>query len=621
MTSKKEASVSLSRIVADLFRGRERWLLAGVFGMSVLSAVLETLGVAAVVPFMSLVLDATALDKYPLFMSTARSFGVTTPRGALLLLGGVTVGLVAIGNAVAGLNLWVQLRFAARTETRLASALFAGYLAQPYGFHTRRDAPSLMKVILSDVNTAMNAVLVPVMVAISRGLMAVGVVSLLFLKDPAAASFVMLVLVASYWAVFQIVRVWQHRLGIIHNDASLERQRASQEGLGGVKELKVLGRERETAERFEVATAKATRARASNSTAAQLPRYVLEAVAFGGILLVTLALVARGTGSAQALVPSLALYAFAGYRLLPAVQQVFGAALTVRFSYPMFLELYNDYVQVVEPKRLAPHSALSPDKLPFANAIAFENVVFHYDTALQPSLNEINVVIRRNESIGLVGRTGAGKSTLADMILGLYEPTSGEITIDGVALSTATRRRWQMRVGYVPQHVFLANSSVAENIALGLPRSSIDRTAVLHAARLAQAEDFINALPEAFETTVGERGVRLSGGQRQRIGIARALYHDPDVLVFDEATSALDGLTEVAVMDAIRSLSASRTIILIAHRLRTVEACDRIIMLDQGRIVADGPYTELLESSSQFRRFVGRANQPQADAPSGIAGA
>jgi ABC-type multidrug transport system fused ATPase/permease subunit len=619
MAFKGNAPPSLSRMVADLFQGRERWLLAGVLGMSLVSALLETLGVAAVVPFMSLVLDPTALDKYPLFMDTARGLGVTTPRGALLLLGGITVGLVAIGNAVSGFNLWVQLRFAARTETRLAAALFAGYLAQPYAFHTRRDAASLMKVILSDVNTAMNAVLVPVMVAGSRGLMAIGVVSLLFLKDPAAASFVILVLVLSYWAVFQVVRVWQYRLGISHNEATLERQRASQEGLGGVKELKVLGRERETAERFESATAKATRARASNSTAAQLPRYVLEAVAFGGILLVTLALVARGTGSAQALVPSLALYAFAGYRLLPAVQQVFGAILTVRFSYPMFLELHADYVEVAGPATLTPASHLATNKLPFTSSIAFENVVFHYDRALPPSLNEINVVIRRNESIGLVGRTGAGKSTLADMVLGLYDPTSGKITIDGVTLSAATRRRWQMRVGYVPQHVFLANSSVAENIALGLPVSSIDRGAVSRAARLAQAEEFIAELPEGFETEVGERGVRLSGGQRQRIGIARALYHDPDVLVFDEATSALDGLTEVAVMNAIRSLSASRTIILIAHRLRTVEACDRIIMLDQGRIVADGPYTELLESSSQFRRFVGRANQ-QADAPSGMTG-
>jgi ABC-type multidrug transport system fused ATPase/permease subunit len=618
MAFKSDAPAGLWRMVGDLFKGRERWLLAGVFGMSVVSALLETLGVAAVVPFMSLVLDPTALDKYPLFMNIARGLGVTTPRGALLLLGGVTVGLVALGNAVSGLNLWVQLRFSARTETRLAAALFAGYLAQPYAFHTRRDAASLMKVILTDVNTAMNAVLVPVMVACSRGLMAIGVVSLLFLKDPAAASFVILVLVFSYWAVFQVVRVWQYRLGITHNEASLERQRASQEGLGGVKELKVLGREREAADRFEMATAKATRARASNSTAAQLPRYVLEAVAFGGILLVTLALVAKGTGSAQALVPSLALYAFAGYRLLPAVQQVFGAALTVRFSYPMFLELYADHAEVVGPNTLTLRRASPSDRLPFAGAIVFENVVFHYDALLPPSLNEINVAIRRNESIGLVGRTGAGKSTLADMILGLYEPTSGRITIDGVTLSDTTRRRWQMRVGYVPQHVFLANSSVAENIALGLPSGGIDRAAVSRAARLAQAEEFITALQEGFETVVGERGVRLSGGQRQRIGIARALYHDPDVLVFDEATSALDGLTEVAVMDAIRSLSASRTIILIAHRLRTVEACDRIIMLDQGRIVADGPYRELLESSSQFRRFVGRANQ-QADTASGVA--
>jgi ATP-binding cassette, subfamily B, bacterial PglK len=606
---------SVWRILNDLFEGRERWLLAGVFGMSFLTAVLETLGVAAVVPFMSLVLDPVPLAKYPLLTNIASSVGVTTPRGALLLLGGITVGLVAIGNAVSGFNLWVQLRFAARTETRLAAALFAGYLRQPYAFHTRRDAPSLMKVILSDVNVVMNSVLVPVMVAGSRGLMAVGIVSLLFLKDSAAASIVILVLVSAYWAVFQFVRARQYQLGVVHNETSLERQRVSQEGLGGVKELKVLGRERETSDRFEVATGKASRARASNSTVAQFPRYVLEAVAFGGILLVTLALVAKGTGSPQALVPSLALYAFAGYRLLPAVQQIFGAVLTVRFSYPMLLELYADFEQVVASPPLAAESAVASTKLPFTNSISFENVTFQYNEALPPALNQINVVIRPNESIGLVGRTGAGKSTLADVILGLYEPTIGRITIDGTPLSVATLRRWQRHVGYVPQHVFLSNATVAENIALGLPLNQIDRAAVIRAARLAQAEEFINGLTDGFDTAVGERGVKLSGGQRQRIGIARALYHEPDVLVFDEATSALDGLTEDAVMDAIRSLSTSRTIILVAHRLRTVEACDRILMLDHGRIVADGSYQELLNSSSQFRKLVGRARQ-HADAHS-----
>jgi ABC-type multidrug transport system fused ATPase/permease subunit len=614
VTGTTERQTGMLQIVSRLFAGRERMLLTGVFALGCLTAVFETLAVASIVPFLSFVLDPAAMDRYPTLGTAARWLGVTTPRGTLLLLGAVTVGLVTIGNVLSALFLWTQQRFAARTETRLASALFAGYLQQPFAFHTRRDAPSLMKVVLNDVSLVMMQVVTPAMIGLSRGLMALGVVTLLFLKDPTAAAIVIVVLGAAYGLVYRAVRKSQQALGVVHTASTLERQRVSQEGLGGVKELKVLGREGTAIERFETATGLAARARANNATVAQLPRYVLEAVAFGGILLVTLAILAKGNASSQQLVPSLALYAFAGYRLLPALQTLFSAAITVRFSYPMLVELYRDYEQVVSVRK----RSLPPSEEPvvtFADAIRLEHVKFAYAESESPSLVDVSLVIRPNESIGLVGRTGAGKTTLADLILGLHEPTGGQFTVDGVPITSGTRRAWQRRVGYVPQHVFLANASVAENIAFGLAAFDIDHAAVRRAAERAQADEFIRALPEGFATTVGERGVKLSGGQRQRIGIARALYHEPEVLVLDEATSALDGLTEDAVMHAVRALSGTRTIILIAHRLRTVEACNRIVMLDHGRVVADGPYHQLLDTSAHFRRLVGRV-RAEANVPS-----
>ena len=595
----------LSRFI-DLFPGRELWLLAGVFGVGMVSALFETLGVASILPFMTLVLDPTAMDRYPVLSSIGRLVGATSSREALFFMGAATAAVVALGNIAAATNVLVHERFAARTFARLSAALFAGYLRQPYAFHVQRDAPSLMKVILTDVRIVMSAIINPFLLAISKAFMAAGLLSLLFLQNPFVALTIALVLSVAYSVVFRLVHARQRRLGAEMNRHNLDRQRIVQEGLGGVKDLQMLGREQHVVNRFEGATVGAARAEASNRLNSALPRYVLETVSFGGILLVTLALLATSAKGAQEVVPILALYAFAGYRLLPALQQIFSSAVTIRFYQPVLRGLHEDFEAVAAAPTVLPGESLAPaSEVRFTDAIRLDKVTFTYLGGAAPSLHEVDLIIRPKESIGLVGRTGAGKTTLADMILGLYEPSDGSITVDRIPLSGPAIRAWRRRVGYVPQHVFLANASVAENIAFGLPPLRIDGEAVRRAARLAQADEFILALPQGFETLVGERGVKLSGGQRQRIGIARALYHDPEVLVFDEATSALDGLTEDAVMEAIRALRGDRTIILIAHRLRTVEACDRIIMLEHGEIVADGRYHNLLKTSEKFRWLVG----------------
>jgi len=602
-------TASLPRILVDLFPGRDRWLLIGVITIGMISAFFETLGVASILPFMTFVLDPAAIERYPLFSAISRSVGATSNREALVLLGIATAAVVTIGNIAAATNVLVQERFTARTLSRLSSSLFEGYLKQPYAFHVQRDAPSLMKIVLTDVRVVMSACVSPVFAAVSRIFMALGILGILCAQDPFVAVSVVLILGATYATVFRVVRARQRRLGAEMNAQNLDRQRIVQEGLGGAKELQMLGRERYVAERFETATIGVARAEASNRLNASLPRYALETVSFVGILLVTVVLLASGDRSAQSLVPVLALYAFAGYRLLPALQQIFSSAMTIRFYQSVLRGMHKDFLAVTSlPTGFAGELQTQAPDLHFADTIQLQKVGFSYAGGAAPSLRDVNLVIRPKESIGLVGRTGAGKTTLADIILGLYEPSAGAVTVDGVSLKGPAMRAWRRRVGYVPQQVFLANASVTENIAFALPRSEIDEDAVLRAARLAQADEFVRALPDGFDTLVGERGVKLSGGQRQRIGIARALYHEPEVLVFDEATSALDGLTEDAVMEAIRSLSGQRTIILVAHRLRTVEACDRIVLMEEGRILADGPYQELFENSPEFRSLVGSAH-------------
>ncbi len=593
------------RALMDLFPGRERARLAGMMLASAVAAMFETIGVATILPFMSLVTNPGMLENYPSLVGWMRSLGVTTQRDMLLVLGGITLFVIAFGNVAAALNVALLERFIAHTKSRLASSLFAGYLGQPYAFHVRRDGPSILKVLVGDMSIVVYEVIGPLLMITSRTPLAIGILILLFVQDPLLSLSVAVLLGSAYVGVFWAVTRAERQLGAVFNRLNLERQRVGQEAIGGIKELQGLGREQFTIERYTRAAVGAARAEARNRTNAQMPRYGLETIAFGGILMLLLIQVARGN-DAKAMVPTLALFAFAGYRLLPALQYIYAAALALRFSMPTLLSgIHEDFVHVVRtaPRRDAESALSSP--MPFVSAIRVENVTFAYESRPTPVLRDVNLTITANESLGLVGRTGSGKTTLADLILGFYEPGSGRITVDGVPLHGAAVRQWRRRVGYVPQHVFLANATVTENIAFGLDPASVDQEAVRKAAHLAQAEEFIVGLPNGFDTVIGERGIKLSGGQRQRIGIARALYAEPALLVFDEATSALDGLTEDAVMDAIRSLRGERTIILIAHRLRTVEACDQIAMLDQGRVVAQGTYASLLVSSDAFARFVG----------------
>ena len=601
----------IQKILARIFTGRERTLLGGVFVFAVVAAVFETIGVASILPFMAYVLDPTALDRYPVLPAILNAFGATTERGQLLLIGSATAALVGLGNAAAALNAIAQERFAARTSARLQSNLFRAYLRQPFAFHVHRDAASLMKVVLSDVRIIVREVLTPVLLGVSRLMIVLGILVLLVLQNPVVAVLVAIVCGASYAAVFAIVRERQHRQGEAFDRSNLERHRVSQEGLGGIKELQVLGRTDHAAHRFADAAHRAVGAEASNRLTSVLPRYILETVAFGGILLVTLALVANASRSAQAVVPVLALYAFAGYRLMPALQQVFLCAVALRFHIPIVRGMHRDFELVAEGERPEPPRE-SKGARGFADVIRLHRVSFSYAGTRAPALRDVTLEIRRHESVGFVGRTGSGKTTLVDVLLGVYTPSSGVLTVDGVPLTPDRILDWQRHVGYVPQSIFLADASIAENIAFGLPPARINMDAVQRAAELAQADDFISELPGGFDTPVGERGVKLSGGQRQRIGIARALYHDPEVLVFDEATSALDGFTEDAVMDAIKRFRGARTVIIVAHRLATVEACDRIVLMERGRIVGEGTYTSLQESSPYFRRLLGPAHARRA---------
>ena len=373
------------------------------------------------------------------------------------------------------------------------------------------------------------------------------------------------------------------------------------ETFGGVKEIKLLGKEDVFIERFSQPVSKILGCYSAQSLITSVPKYVFESLSFGALLLITVYSVVISKNY-QEVVPMIGLYTLAMYRIIPALQQIFQSITSIRFGKSALDSVYNDMVNF---KDYTKEHKINPGQgLPFNQEFEFRDVSFQYPQAEKKIFDRFNLVINANTTVGIVGGTGAGKTTVNDILLGLLTPQKGEILSDGVKIDHNNLRGWQQNIGYVPQHIYICDDTVMRNIAFGVPDNAIDPEAVRRAAQLAHIHDFIEKeLPLGYATVVGERGIRLSGGQRQRIGIARAMYHNPSVLVFDEATSALDGITEDIILDSIHDLAHKKTIIIIAHRFSTVKECDIIYLLDKGKVIDQGTYQQLLANNEQFKKM------------------
>jgi ABC-type multidrug transport system fused ATPase/permease subunit len=410
---------------------------------------------------------------------------------------------------------------------------------------------------------------------------------LLVAVDPVLAGLVALVLGGAYTVIFLVLQRRLKDIGKQRLAANSARFKAVNELFGGIKDLKLLGRQETYVRAFREASHRNAKLQATASIMGQMPRYLLDTIAFGGILLIAVYMLLRG-GDLSTVIPTLGLYAFAGYRLMPSLQQVFQGLASLNFGAAALDNLHSEMAAASSlsgrgDKRL---SRRRPSRLPFNHELVLDRLTFTYPGASKPSLHEVTLTIKANTTIGFIGKTGAGKTTLVDVILGLLQPDAGDIRIDGELLTEDNCRAWQANIGYVPQQIYLADDTVAKNIAFGVPDAEIDMSAVERAAALANIDRFIcGEMPKGYQTLVGERGIRLSGGQRQRIGIARALYHNPPVLVFDEATSALDNETEASVMEAVHTLTGRKTILMIAHRTSTLADCDLIVELADGKLI------------------------------------
>lgn len=573
--------LSTLRKLKDLLTARERRNALILAVMMLGMGLVEVVGVASILPLIAVLSDPSIVQSNAVLRTLYELFGFTSTNAFLVFLAAGVFVVVVGRTALTALATYAMLRFAHMRGHALSARLLASYLRRRYEWFLNRHTADMTKAVLSEVEQVVHDSLMPALMLISQGIIALSIFVLVVIVEPIVAGIATATIGLAYGLIYILIRRRVMRIGEERLAANRERFQIAQEVLGGVKEVKIGGLERGYIARYQNASTRYSRRRTSQQVLATVPRYALEVVAIGGMLMVILVLLVRNDGNLAAMLPVMGLYAFAGLRLLPVMQHLYGALVTLRAGRPALDALIADLTEEAAGPELA-----EPPPMPLRQAIQLDGVSFAYPNAERPTLRNIDLTIAAQTTVGVVGRTGAGKSTIIDVILGLLEPQQGALKVDGTVIDRTNVRAWQRAVGYVPQHIFLADESIAANIAFGLPPEQIDRAAVERAARMAMLHDFIvGELPQGYDTEVGERGVRLSGGQRQRVGIARALYHDPAVLVLDEATSALDNATEKAVMEAVKHLSHSKTIIMIAHRLTTVEDCDMVVEMEAGEIV------------------------------------
>lgn len=574
-----------------------------VLGVVLIVALFEAVAVVSIVPFMSVLGDPGMVRSNKVMSLAYDRLGFDNTTDFLIALG---IGSFALLITAAAVRIWgkyVVTTYAQMLRSSIETRLLETYLRQPYEFHLNRHSGDLTKSILSEVDLLIVNVFQPIANMVAQGFTLAILVVILLVYNPWVALSALLVLGGAYWVIYRVVRRFIDRIGRARAVANRARFETAVEAIGGIKDIRLLGREEAYLRRFLTPSRNMSRYLALDMVLGQVPKFLIEAIAFGSILLLSLVLImGQEAGGLGKVLPVLGLYAFAGYRILPAIQQIYRAVTQMRFGAPGLDTIHDD---LRATQRLIEIAGGPAPRLPLRRHIGLRSVSYGYPGADKAGVRQITLDIPAGGSVGIVGSTGAGKTTLVDLILGLLLPTSGHIEVDGQPLTADTVRRWQANIGYVPQDIFLVDASISANIALGVPPEEIDEGRVRECARMAQVDRFIeDDLPEGYQTRVGERGVRLSGGQKQRIGIARALYHDPEVIVFDEATSALDNVTERHVMDAVGALQGQKTLIMIAHRLSTVKICDRIVVLDKGSQVGEGAFDELSASNPVFRRML-----------------
>jgi ATP-binding cassette, subfamily B, bacterial PglK len=582
-----------------ILKGKYKTLLFMVL-LFIFVSCLEVIGTGLIGPFIALATNPNLIAENSLLNSTYQWLNLESQTQFLILIGCSIIAIFFVKAFLSFNSQKLIFEFGFKQQGELAARLMYRYLAAPYTFHLGRNSASLIQNITIETKDFSNGVMMPLLTSISNTMVTLALVGLLVKTSAMAMAIVCGILIISY-GLLESLKHKIARWGKNCSDALTEMIRSINHGMGGFKETKIIGCESyfegklaSQIERYSVNASLAT-------SFGNLPRYVIEAFLITFLIIFTFFYIFTNQGSVQSLSSVLGIFALASIRLLPAVSNLLTAISTIRFNLISLDKIYLDLKELEDidtgknPELFANTSSENHVKsiFPFKDRIILDNISYRYPRAERTSLDRISLVIEKGVSIGLIGKSGAGKTTLVDAILGLLTPQEGDITIDGTSIYT-NLRAWQNSIGYVPQSIFLIDDTLERNIAFGVPDREIDPHRLEKAIVAAQLEELVEHLPNGFQTMLGERGVLLSGGQRQRVGIARALYHERDILVFDEATAALDNQTEASVTESIKALSGIKTTIVIAHRLSTLVHCDRIYEMSNGQIIRCGSYQEIV---------------------------
>lgn len=564
------------------------------------AALVDAAGIGSILPFVAILSDPALIYNNWALQFVHEAFGSPPTNKFLIYVGLIVLTIFLMSCLLRACVAFFQFRFAYLQEKSISTRLMKSYLGQPYEWFLDQHSSNLSKSILSEVNAVVVHGYLPLVQLLSHTAVAMILLIAIFSVDPMSSLVGSTVIISCYAGLYSIVRRPLKRMGYSRSAANQTKFKSVSDAFTGVKDIKAMRLEPQYAARFQAAASTYASNHIWSLVIGRVPTFAVEGIVFGLILSMLLFLIDKPGGFEKA-IPVLAFYILAGYRLLPAIQQIYKTTTNIKFIGPAI----NDLRLRLTSLDKSTQCLTSNKREGFKTSIIMDNVSHRYLGASSDSLTCVNLQIFKGQAIGIVGGTGSGKTTLVDILIGLLKPSHGQLCIDDDVVSNADVFSPSLVFGYVPQDIFLVDGTIAHNIALSTTEDEVDFALLKRSCSAAGISEFIeHQLKEKYQTTVGERGIRLSGGQRQRIGIARALYRQPDVLVFDEATSALDGVTERTVMDQIRKLPENMTIVMIAHRLNTIKHCDNIYLLERGRVSASGKYEELKNMNPSFQLLV-----------------
>ena len=589
----QDSYLSLIRRLWIHITQRRKYQFGLLSGLMLISSFMEIISLGAVIPFIGILIAPVKIFEHPIIQDMSYFLGINSPEQLVLPLT-VTFAAAAIAAGIMRtILLWASTRLSYANGSDLSIEVYRRSLYQPYEVHASRNSSEVLSAMTDKANSVVGSVLLQTITLINSTVLLILITLSLFIINPLVALISLIGFGISYVLITCLLRKRIQRNGQLISEEQSRVIKIIQEGLGGIRDVILNGSQQVYCESYRKADHALRSAQGNNVFMSGSPRYVMEAV---GIVLITILAysLSKKVGGVASALPILGALALGAQRLLPAIQNIFSSWASILGSKRALADIVNLLDQPVDKKLIG----LSSDPLKFNNLINFNDIRFRYSGDSSWVLDGINLTIPKGARYGFIGRTGSGKSTLLDLLMGLLKPTEGEILIDGKRISGDLLRAWQKRIAHVPQSIYLTDTTMAENIAFSVPPKDIDLKRVHKAAKQAQISEYIESNPKGYDALVGERGIKLSGGQLQRIGIARALYKQPSILVFDEATSALDTETEHSVMDAIEGLNRSLTILIITHRLTTLQKCDTIVELKNGRVSAKGTYEQMIEVQS-----------------------